>query len=259
MQYRIIVASSKGGVGKSTSSALLALSLASRGKRVLLCDLDLGTRCLDMFFGSENRALFDIGDICLGHAEASRAVISLDDGSEGAGGLFFTPSSLVLKADGVGEDVLCGALSELAEYTKADFVICDTAGSVIPLKLAKWANLGIICTTQMPASVRSAQASASALRTAGLETQRLLVTSFDYAEAKNGIRAGLLNIIDGALVRAIGVIPYDRALMLAQEKGALPPKRSAASVAYDNVAARLCGEERRLFEGIARMKGSRVL
>lgn len=259
MQYRIIVASSKGGVGKSTSSALLALSLASRGKRVLLLDLDLGTRCLDMFFGAENRALFDIGDLCMGHAEASRAVLSLDDGAESGGKLFFTPSSLTLKADEVTEEALCGAVSALAEYTAADFVICDTAGSVIPLKLAKWANLGLVCATQMPVSVRSAEASASALRSAGLGTLRLLITAFDYTEAKNGIRAGLLNVIDGASVRAIGVIPYDRSLMLAQEKGALPPKKSPASLAYDNVAARLCGEERRLFDGIGRMKGSRVL
>lgn len=257
MQYRIIVASSKGGVGKSTSSALLAVSLASRGKRVLLCDLDLGTRCLDMFFGTEDRALFDIGDLCLGRAEPSRAVLSLDAG--GGGALFFAPSSLSLKADEVDSDRLCDAVVSLAEYTSADFVICDTAGSVIPLKLAKWANLGIVCATQMPVSVRSAEASANALRSAGLEALRLLITAFDYTEAKNGIRSGLLNVIDGSSVRAIGVIPYDRALMLAQEKGALPPRKSPAALAYDNVAARLCGEERRLFAGIGRMKGSRVL
>lgn len=257
MQYRIIVASSKGGVGKSTSSALLALSLASRGKRVLLLDLDLGTRCLDMFFGAENRSLFDIGDVCLEQADASRAVLSLDTGCEGK--LFFTPSSLTLKADEVDADTLCGAVDALGRYTDADFVICDTAGSVIPLKLAKWANLGIVCATQMPVSVRSAEASACALRAAGLSTLRLLITAFDYTEAKNGVRTGLLNMIDGAGVRAIGVIPYDRSLMLAQEKGALPPGRSAAGIAYDNVAARLCGEERKLFCGIGRMKGNRVL
>lgn len=259
MQYRIIVASSKGGVGKSTSSALLAVSLASRGKRVLLLDLDLGTRCLDMFFGSENRALFDIGDLCLGRAAPARAVLSLEGVGGGEGKLFFTPSSLTLKADEVDADTLCGAVSALTEYTAADYVICDTAGSVIPLRLAKWANLGIVCATQMPVSVRSAEASACSLREAGLSTLRLLITAFDYTEAKNGVRSGLLSVIDGASVRAIGVIPYDRTLMLAQEKGSLPPKRSAASLAYDNVAARLCGEQRRLFDGIGRMKGSRVL
>lgn len=210
-----------------------------------------------MFFASEERAVFDIGDLCLGQATAQRAVISLDTGDGGT--LFFTPSSLTLKADGVSSDSLCAALSQLAEYTGAEFVICDTAGSVIPLKLATWANLGIVCTTQMPASVRSAEASASALRTAGLERLRLLITAFDYTEAKNGVRSGLINVIDGSGVRALGVIPYDRALMLAQERGALPAGRSPALTAYGNVAARLCGEERRLFAGIGRLRGNRVL
>ena len=54
MQFRILVTSSKGGVGKSTTSLLLALSLAKRGKRVLLCDCDIGSRCLDMLLGIED-------------------------------------------------------------------------------------------------------------------------------------------------------------------------------------------------------------
>ena len=61
MQFRILVTSSKGGVGKSTTSLLLALSLAKRGKRVLLCDCDIGSRCLDMLLGIEDEVVYDIG------------------------------------------------------------------------------------------------------------------------------------------------------------------------------------------------------
>lgn len=57
MQFRILVTSSKGGVGKSTTSLLLALSLAKRGKRVLLCDCDIGSRCLDMLLGIEDEVV----------------------------------------------------------------------------------------------------------------------------------------------------------------------------------------------------------
>ena len=257
MQYRITVASSKGGVGKSTSSALLALSLAARGKRVLLCDLDLGTRCLDMLFGVQSSVVCDIGDVYLGRVDPTRAVLSLE--GKHSGMLCLSASSLSLRADEVDKDKLCDTVESLAELTHADYVICDTAGSVIPAKLAKWANLGLICTTQMPVSVRSADASAEALRSAGLSTLRLLITAFDYREAKNGVRSGLIEVIDGSLLRAIGVIPYDRELMIAQEHGVLPSKRTPAIIAYENVAARLCGEDRRVFDGIPHMRGKRVL
>ena len=257
LQYRIIVASSKGGVGKSTSSALLAVSLAQRGCRVLLLDLDLGTRCLDLFFGAQNGPVFDFGDVYRGLSEPKRAVLNLEGGQNGT--LLFVASSLSLHADEADEDKLCAAVDRLSEMTKAAYVICDTAGSVVPAKLAKWANLGIICSTQMPASVRSADATASKLRDAGLSTLRLLITAFDYREAKNGVRSGLIDVIDGSSMRALGVIPYDRELMIAQEHGALPTERTPAVIAYENVAARLCGEDRRVFEGIRKMKGNKVL
>ena len=70
MQFRILVTSSKGGVGKSTTSLLLALSLAKRGKRVLLCDCDIGSRCLDMLLGIEDEVVYDIGDVYGGNVSA---------------------------------------------------------------------------------------------------------------------------------------------------------------------------------------------
>ena len=257
MKYRVIISSSKGGVGKSTSAALLAVSLASAGRRVLLLDLDLGARCLDMFFGAEDDSVYDFADVYHERVEPDRAVVRLTCGGEQM--FFFVPSSLSLRADSVDPERLRLAVSRLAEATDADFVICDTAGLVIPTMLAPWANLGIVCSTQMPASVRSAEATAIALREAGLSTLRLLVTAFDYREAKHGVRSGLISMIDGSSLRALGVIPFDRDLLIAQEHGSLPQKNSPAAIAFSNVAARLCGEDRKLFEGIGRMKGTRVL
>ena len=257
MQYRIIVSSSKGGVGKSTTSALLAVSLAARGKRVLLLDLDLGTRCLDMFFGVEDSTVCDFADVYKKRVEPRRATVFLDGGTDGT--LFFVASSLTLTPDEVEKDRLAETVEEIADEVLAEYVICDTAGAVIPTMLAKWANLGLICSTQMPASIRGAEATGKRLREAGLTAQRLIVTSFDYREAKSGIRSGLLGLIDGSSIRAIGVVPYDRELMISQEHGALPPKNSKAVIAYDNIAARLCGEERRLFYGMGRMKGKNAL
>lgn len=48
------IASGKGGVGKSTVSANLAILLAQRGKKVLLCDFDFGGANLHTLLGLKN-------------------------------------------------------------------------------------------------------------------------------------------------------------------------------------------------------------
>src|ERR1700682_1581277 len=55
IQYLVAVASGKGGVGKSTVAANLALALHARGKRVGLMDADI--------YGPSIPAMLGIGDV----------------------------------------------------------------------------------------------------------------------------------------------------------------------------------------------------
>ncbi len=59
----IAVVSGKGGTGKSTVSASLALALAASGSSVLAADLDIGLRSMDILLELENKIVFDIGDV----------------------------------------------------------------------------------------------------------------------------------------------------------------------------------------------------
>ena len=52
----IVVTSGKGGVGKTTSSASIALGLASRGHKTAVIDFDVGLRNLDLIMGCERAA-----------------------------------------------------------------------------------------------------------------------------------------------------------------------------------------------------------
>lgn len=57
VKHIIVVASGKGGVGKSTVSANLSVALARQGYRVALVDTDLYGPSIPMMFGVENQKL----------------------------------------------------------------------------------------------------------------------------------------------------------------------------------------------------------
>lgn len=64
----VLITSCKGGVGKSTVTANLALALARRGKRVVAVDCDFSNRTLDLLFGCEDAVLYDLCDVIAGRA-----------------------------------------------------------------------------------------------------------------------------------------------------------------------------------------------
>lgn len=54
------IMSGKGGVGKTTLTAALGITLARMGKKVLLLDGDLGLCNLDLILGVSDRVRFNI-------------------------------------------------------------------------------------------------------------------------------------------------------------------------------------------------------
>jgi ATP-binding protein involved in chromosome partitioning len=62
VKHVIAVASGKGGVGKSTVSANLAVALAATGKRVGLCDCDLYGPSMALMFGTDEQPQADQQD-----------------------------------------------------------------------------------------------------------------------------------------------------------------------------------------------------
>lgn len=62
----ILIVSGKGGVGKSTLAAALAVTAAKQNRRTALLDADIGLRSLDIMLGLQDRVLFDLAD-CVNH------------------------------------------------------------------------------------------------------------------------------------------------------------------------------------------------
>jgi septum site-determining protein MinD len=71
----VCVTSGKGGVGKTTISASLAVGLASRGRKTCVVDFDIGLRNLDIHLGLERRIVFDIVNVLTGECALHQALL----------------------------------------------------------------------------------------------------------------------------------------------------------------------------------------
>lgn len=244
----IMVTSFKGGVGKSTVTANLALTLALRGKRVLALDCDFNMRCLDLIMGLEDRVVYDICDVCCRGIQFSRAVIQ-DPRSDN---LMFcaAPYNCNTSIDPV---VFRECLNTICNDYNFDYVLLDTPGDLSPVLLdaSIVADSALIIATHQPASIRAAERTGEQLEKMGIKERRLIINSFDAYAVRRGIRPGIIDIIDRTYVQLIGVIPLDRKLSELQESGSLidniPDNDSAH--AFNNIAERLEGYSVPLFKG----------
>ncbi len=234
----ILITSFKGGVGKSTAAANLSAKLAKAGKNVLLCDLDFDLGTLDLITGCEDRMLFDVCDAVYGRRDVSDCVVTFPS----------FPGLHLLGAPFRREEVTDpdGFASRLSEICSGyDYAILDTPGadSVTLAVASRCADLAIVVATHNPTSLRGAEKTADRLRQNGVRC-RLLINSFDAGSVGEDKRTGILEMIDATKTPLLGVIPYDRTLMFAQERGVLADGPSfISSKAFENTAGRLLAEK----------------
>ena len=241
MQRIILVTSCKGGVGKSTVSANLAMSLSARGKKVVLIDMDLGNRSLDLILGCEDRMVYDIADVCSGRVEPRSAMIDFESPRS-----FSFIGAPFMYEDNITKEALSDTLKKIKEETGADYIILDTSGGAdISVELcASVADEGIIVSSQNPASVRAAAKSASLLDFYGVGEVMLVINSMDM-DAKD--LYGAIEIIDASAVRLIGIVPKSLAY---DGKLSFERKRVISTAAFKNIAARIDGEKVRLLDKV---------
>jgi septum site-determining protein MinD len=78
----IAITSGKDGVGKTVVATNLGISLVRAGHSVILLDMNVGLRNLDIQMGIEDKIIYDVADILTGICPIKKAIIK-DDRFEG--------------------------------------------------------------------------------------------------------------------------------------------------------------------------------
>ncbi len=249
----IAVTSRKGGVGKSSVCANLALFLAKAGHRTLLIDCDFGMRNQDSFFALADQTLFDFADVATKRVEAERAVLQVPSVEN----LWLCPAPNRYRAGSITTDAMKETVDSLIAALDIEFVLLDTPGAMSePCELAmSCADTALVVSSLQPTALRAAAQTNLALCDAGVKTRRLILNGLPLYYPNRSMANELIGAIDATALQLIGVVPYDEQIALAQsnEQLSLAPYDTDTVTAFSNIVSRLEGENVPLFTGFSHL------
>ena len=259
---KILVTSAKGGVGKSTTALGLSAAFARNGKKVLLCDLDIASRSLDMLTGTEDKSIFNFGDVIKNPADIQRAeIVPFEEIPQLS--IITAPVSEYLsemsEEDGCDVKTLIRrGINNLIENGDFDILICDSGGGCdIAVAVCDLFDFVAVTSEQSRTSVRAAEYAAELLKKAGAGVIRVVICGFDLTSVRREYRAGIIEIVDESTLRCVGVVPFDRKLQKYQDKGVRPPAKNLSTKAYENIMRRISGYDVPLFDGMRKLRRTR--
>ncbi len=239
----ILVASGKGGVGKSTFSAACGMALARQGIKTLIIDGDMGLRSLDILLNASDKVVYDWLDVINGSAEPEDAVLEiLTDDVEN---LYFVPAPIDTKLP--SEEDFCKLIKYYSESYER--IIIDAPAGVGELLgiYAKTALHSVVVATSDAASIRSAYRTGVVLGQKGMRDIRLVINKVRPELVRAGENPYLDEVIDKSEIRLIGVVPFSQAVAQSSISGKLSfGQDSTVKKAFDNIALRLMGKNVKL-------------
>jgi len=244
----ITITSGKGGVGKSTTTANIAASLANLGKKVVAVDFDIGLRNLDMILGLENRIVYDVVDVMEGNCNLAQAIIK----DKRINNLHFLPASQTRDKNVLNKEKVEKLINDLKK--EFDYILIDSpAGIESGFEHSIYlADRALIVTTPEISSVRDADRvigiidAKSKKAQEGKEVQKhIIINRLKPELVKKGEMLSIEDVLHILALPLIGVIPDSEDIVKSTNLGepiALNEK-SIVGEAFRRIARRILGEE----------------
>ncbi len=238
MGRSILVASGKGGSGRSTFAIAMAMTLTRRGCRVCLLDLNFGLRNLDIYLGLEDKVIFDVGDIMAGVCKVEKALVKSDYGE-----LYLLESTQNKLIKGITE----GHIKALVNQLKKDFdyiVIDGPAAIDSDLTLAAaGADSAVLILSVDPLALRNSDAVDRRLSACGVRSRCFVINMVKHGLGGNDRGPCMDDFTRTLSIPLAGIIPYDENIQLGNNAGRPVCTVSDSYIAknIDEIVSRMLG------------------
>ena len=238
----IVITSGKGGVGKTTTTANIGMSLARFGYRTLLIDADVGLRNLDLLLGLENRIIYTGLDVLNENCRLEQALIK----DKRQPKLSFLP----LASNRTETPVTGAQIKDLVNKLENnyDFILVDSPAGIDTgfLTAIECVNEAIVVVTPEVPSIRDADRVIGIMMSKNVNKMGLVINRIRPNMVKNDDMMSIEDVISILGIPLIGVIPDTEKIIIASNRGepiVLDDKVCLPRIAFENTTRRLIGEE----------------
>jgi septum site-determining protein MinD len=237
----IVVTSGKGGVGKTTTVANVSTSLARMGHKVVVMDLDIGLKKLDLILGLENRVIYDIIQVIEGECTLKQALVKDKRFPE----LYMLPAAQTRNKD----DIKPEQVQEICRQLRPDFdyIFIDCPAGIEQgfRNAIAAADRAIVITNPEVSAVRDADRIIGMLESANFKDIQLVVNRIRPDMVKKGDMLSIEDLLEHLCIELIGVVPEDKNVVISTNKGEpiVLSEHSLAATAFNNISRRVTGEE----------------
>jgi len=237
----VTVTSGKGGVGKTTTTANLAVALALEGEKVVCIDGDIGLRNLDVVLGLENRIVYDIVDVVEGRCRIRQAMIRDKRLPE----LHLIPAAQTRDKNAVSPSDMVRVCDELR--SDHDWILIDSPAGIergFRNSIAP-ADIVLVVTNPEVSAVRDADRIIGLVEAEEKGPARLIINRLNPSMVKRGDMLNADDVLELLAIELIGIVPEDENVIISTNRGqpiALDGKGRAGQ-AFRNIARRLKGEQ----------------
>ena len=237
----ILICSGKGGVGKTTLTANLGISLASQGVKTAVLDADFGLRNLDLLLGLENRIIYTAQEVLEETCRLDQALVKHKQ----------EPNLALLPAGNprMLEWLKPKDMKQIVEMLSKDFdyVLIDCpAGVEDGFKNAAFASKeAIVVTNPEVSAVRDADRVIGLLNTNDINPIQLVVNRVRPKMMANKEMLSIEDVTDILALPLLGLVLEDEQVIVSTNRGeplTLNRSNSPAGKCYKNIAKRINGE-----------------
>lgn len=239
MGKMIIVASGKGGTGKTTFTSQVGVALANMGYLTALVDADAGFRNLDIALGLESQVVYDYSD----YINRGMDIDDITVRSDASENLYFVAAPQSEATTEFSPE----RVEEFWDRLKGrfDFVLADAPAGMGDgfMFAAANADEGVIVSLAEASSLRDADRVIEELESNGVETIRLCLNRIKPELIGQKVQMNVDDCIDVLSIPILGIVPDDIAVAQSVTQGKyLDARENGAGQAFLNIAMRITGQ-----------------